>query len=96
MESPKIKLEKSGENKDRYFRLLRYVYLKEENINLKLIEHGFANIYFPSTKDKHYKKFKEAWEKCIEDRYYRGFCEHYGSLVSVDLPGMYRIQHRRR
>ncbi len=60
-----IELEKGKENKDKYGRLLRYVFLKDENINLKIIEEGFANYYFPSGKDPYYSAFKKAWEKCL-------------------------------
>ena len=50
-----------------YNRLLAYVFLDEENINLKLIEKGFANYYFPSGKDAYYNNFKKAWENCIKE-----------------------------
>jgi micrococcal nuclease len=53
--------------KDKYYRDLAYVFdTDNENINLKIVENGFGNYYFPSGKDKYYESFVEAWEKCID------------------------------
>jgi len=62
-----VKLEFGKDKYDKYNRLLAYVFLDEENINIKLIENGFANFYFPSGKDIHYNDFKKAWEDCIKE-----------------------------
>ena len=51
---------------DRYGRTLAYIIYRGENINLKLVEEGFANYYFPAGKDKHYNEFKAGWMKCVE------------------------------
>ena len=50
-----IKDEKN-KNKDFFGRLLRYVYLNGSDINLKMIEDGYANVYtkFKFTKSKEY------------------------------------------
>lgn len=37
-----VKLENDGKDRDQYKRLLRYVFIDEENINLKLVEEGLA------------------------------------------------------
>ena len=44
-------------NKDYFKRLLRYVYLDSTDINLKMIEDGFASAYlkYPFSKSKQYK-----------------------------------------
>ena len=45
------------DNKDYFKRLLRYVYLDSTDINLKMIEDGFASAYlkYPFSKSKQYK-----------------------------------------
>lgn len=65
---------------------------------VQIVEGDFARKYGYLNKSKKYQEPRESgnWEKCIEDRYYRRFCSKYGSMESVDLLGMYRIQHRRR
>ena len=61
-----IYLEYGREKYDKYHRVLAYVFLGEENINLELVEKGFANYYFPSGIDGYYLDLKEAWDRCIE------------------------------
>jgi len=62
-----VVLKKRG--KDRYYRELVYLFNTREsiNINLELVEKGYANFYFPSGKDEYYKDFVEAWEKCLKN-----------------------------
>ncbi len=62
-----VRLEYGKEREDRYKRTLAYLYLGNENINLKLIEKGYANFYFPSGKDMYYNEFFSAWEDCNEN-----------------------------
>ncbi len=49
VENKKVKLIKDVEDKDKYGRLLRYVYLEDGTfVNLKLVQDGYANVYtFP-------------------------------------------------
>jgi len=61
-----VGLEYGKEHYDKYHRVLAYVFLDNRNINLKIIENGYANIYFPSGKDRYYNQFKQAWEDCID------------------------------
>ena len=62
----KVKL-KFGKNKfDKYKRILAYVYFENKNINLDLVENGFANYYFPSGKDIFYNDFVNSWGSCID------------------------------
>ncbi|MEK6847960.1 MAG: thermonuclease family protein [Nanoarchaeota archaeon] len=57
----------SKERYDRYDRILAYVFFGNRNINLELIENGFANYYFPSGKDRYYDEFADAWRNCINN-----------------------------
>jgi len=68
-----VQLEFGKDKYDRYDRVLAYIFLGEENVNLKLIENGFANFYFPSGKDKYYPSFKSALENCVEQN--KNLCE---------------------
>jgi len=61
-----VGLKYGKERYDKYERVLAYIFLNNQNINLKLVENGLANIYFPSGKDQYYNQFVEAWESCIE------------------------------
>ncbi len=60
-----VELEYGIEKKDKYGRILAYIFYSENNINLQIVENGYANYYFPSGPDKHYKEFILAWEKCL-------------------------------
>lgn len=61
-----IILEFGKEKTDRYRRKLAYIYLNNQNINELLIREGFANPYFPSGRDTHYKEFISTWKECID------------------------------
>lgn len=60
-----VRLEFGKEKYDLYNRKLAYIHFNNQNINLELVEQGFANYYFPSGKDRYYKQFTQAWEQCI-------------------------------
>jgi len=62
-----VNLKYGKDKRDKYGRTLAYIYINRENINLKLIEEGLANFYFPTGKDGHYNEFRNAWEECIEN-----------------------------
>jgi endonuclease YncB( thermonuclease family) len=66
-----IKIERRG--KDLYGRDLAYLFYNDENLNVKLVEEGYANYYFPEGKDSYYSLFAKAWEKCISKN--KNLCE---------------------
>jgi len=61
-----VVLKYGNEKYDKYNRVLAYVFLENENINLKIIKEGYANYYFPSGKDKYYDDFVSVWQECLE------------------------------
>lgn len=52
---------------DKYRRDLAYIFINEKNINLEIVENGFANYYFPSGKDEYYNEFILAWKNCLKN-----------------------------
>jgi len=68
-----IKLERVGDNIDKYGRYLRYIFLGNENINIKMIEVGFANYYFYSGRDRYSSDLEDAWKTCINSN--KNLCE---------------------
>jgi micrococcal nuclease len=68
-----IELEKLREDKDKYGRSLRYIFAAGKNVNINIIEEGFANAYFPSGKDRYAERFYEAWEQCLNEG--KNLCE---------------------
>jgi len=73
-----VYMEKDKENEDKYGRLLRYVYLGDEMVNLRMIEEGYATVYVIKPNDAYKKVFEEAEEVARISR--KGFW----SLVSED------------
>ncbi len=68
----KVALVKSGDDKDKYGRLLRFVYLDGVNINLLLLRQGFVRVYygFPRSNDFEYlltleRQAKRAQQGCL-------------------------------
>ncbi len=55
-----ITIERDKENKDRYDRLLRYVYIGDEMINIQLVREGLAIVYIIEPNEKYRDKFVEA------------------------------------
>lgn len=55
-----VTLEKRGEDKDVYGRLLRYVIYNDTLINLQMVREGFAHLYVYNKDTPYYKYFVEA------------------------------------
>ena len=68
VEGKEIRLEKDVSEKDKYDRLLRYVYIGEENINETLVREGFAKLATYPPDMKYYGKLKEAQRVAKENR----------------------------
>ncbi len=67
VEKKNVTLEKEGENKDKYGRLLRYIFIDDTNINLKLVEEGYAICYFYD-KSKHQELCKKAEQNAMQNK----------------------------
>lgn len=79
VEGKKVKLEKDITAKDKYGRLLRYVYLEDDTfLNLYLIQEGYATSYTYPPDVKYQEQFRQAeiearnakrglWGKCSDD-----------------------------
>ncbi|MDO8528702.1 MAG: thermonuclease family protein [Nanoarchaeota archaeon] len=61
-----IKIERTEDNRDKYQRLLRYVFLDGKNINVEIVKNGLANYYFYSGKDIYSDELEDAWEECLK------------------------------
>ena len=62
-----VKLEKDVEDKDKYNRLLRYIYLADGTfVNLKLVAEGYASAYPYPPNIAHAVEFREAQAKARE------------------------------
>jgi hypothetical protein len=59
-------LEFTRERQDKYGRILAYIHLNGSNVNVKMVENGFANYYFYSEKDKYSDDLIDAWGICID------------------------------
>jgi micrococcal nuclease len=62
----RITLKQDIENKDKYGRLLRYLYANDIFVNLQLVREGYAKPYFFG-EIKYKPAIEEAWRKCKEE-----------------------------
>lgn len=60
IEGKEVILEKDVDDKDQYGRLLRYIFLNSENINVKLVREGLATVYIISPNVKYETELREA------------------------------------
>lgn len=65
----KIRLEFDEQRKDRYDRLLAYVFLKNGTfVNEKIIEHGLGYVLYKEPNRKYYRRLLKAQNSAIEKR----------------------------
>jgi len=55
-----VKLESGSEDRDRYGRLLRYIFIDDTFINLRLVKEGYATVYIINPDEKYYLELKKA------------------------------------
>ncbi|MBS3090751.1 thermonuclease family protein [Candidatus Pacearchaeota archaeon] len=67
IENKNVTLEKEGDNKDKYDRLLRYIFLNDTNINLQMVEEGLAICYFYE-KSKYQEACKNLEENAMQNK----------------------------
>jgi len=60
IEGKEVILEKDVDDKDQYGRLLRYIFLNSENINVKLVREGLATVYIISPNVKYKTELRKA------------------------------------
>lgn len=87
IENKSVILYFEGDRTDRYARILAYVFLEGENINLESVREGFSNYYFPSGVSSYQRDFVFAWEECLKNN--KNLCESSSNscieIYSVDF-----------
>ena len=83
VEGKTIRLEKDITNKDKFDRLLRYVYVEDTFINEEIVKQGYADIYpreaFPD--NKYYDILKNALDESKTAK--RGMWEQFTSTEAI-------------
>ena len=74
-----IEMKKDTSDRDRYDRLLRYIYLDDSFINMVMVQEGFAESYCYSPDTKYCSEFNEAEEKAREQKKGRWATDSDGS-----------------
>lgn len=60
-------LERDIQNKDKYGRLLRYVFIDGRNINVEMIRNGLALVYIIKPNEKYKNELIAAWNSCLAE-----------------------------
>ena len=68
VEGKQVNFESGPEDKDRYGRLLRYVFLDGAFVNLQLVREGYAVVYITGPEERYYLEFKEAEKEAKENK----------------------------
>lgn len=64
----KVKLEAGIEDKDRYYRSLRFIFLNNENINERLVREGYCVARFEGNQINYQTEIKKAEEYAIKNK----------------------------
>ncbi len=78
IEGKEVFLGRDEEEMDRYGRLLRYVFLGSENMNVFMVREGLATIYVIPPNGKYESELEEAWRECVEEG--RNLCRQAGGI----------------
>ena len=84
-EGKQVEIERTKENKDKYNRLLRYVFYNKKLVNEEILGEGLANLYVYE-KDKYTEKLKKAEKEAREQE--KGIwkkSENYGCIELLEL-----------
>jgi len=68
IEGKEVYLERDKRDKDKYGRLLRYVYYNSTMVNLLLVKEGYAVIFFDKENRKYSKELEEAYIYAKENK----------------------------
>lgn len=85
VEGKKVSLEFDVQKFDKYKRLLAYIYLEKEMVNLKIVEAGYAMLYTSSPNIKYAEKLLEAQKDArINKRGLWGYLDSAENRISTD------------
>ena len=68
VEGKLVKLEGVSEDKDRYGRLLRYIFIDDTSVNLQIVKEGYATVYIINPDEKYYLEFKKGEKEARDNK----------------------------
>jgi micrococcal nuclease len=68
IEMKNITMEKDVDNKDKYDRLLRYIFINGTNVNIQLVREGLAIVYIYEPNVKYQQEFKAAEQQAMQEK----------------------------
>ncbi len=82
----RVRLEDDVTDRDKYDRLLRYVYADGENLNIRMVREGFASVYIIEPDNKYTEELLAAEEEARNDS--RGIWQ-YSNITDAFCIGLY-------
>ncbi len=68
IEGKKVRLESGPEDKDRYDRLLRYIFVDSTFVNVQLVKEGYATVFIVDPDEKYYFELKKAEKEAKDEQ----------------------------